>query len=210
MVKPGELPDDWGMMVYDGAGRKLRTVKEAPLRVPVPMDNVFVASLLRHNDKATIPMDLHNEKVRDKEFAARALERKKNDDLYQFIREMAKGFGIKVSELKEEDWQNNGGKKRYKKWFAEIKNTILGHMSAKRLAVYLSSVRQYDEMISHTEWAVKNMKEIRAKMPDDKIVLDGEGGIDEANRIRVWLDWVIRDGEKVIANRVTDDPEADE
>ena len=153
-------------------------------------------------------MDLHNEKVRDERFDARATERKKNDDLYLFIREMCRAYGIKISELREEDWTKRGGQKVYRKWFAEIKNTILGRMSAAKLAVYLSSVRQYDDMISHTEWAVKNMKEIRAKMPDEKI--ESDGGYDESSRIRVWLDWAIKDGEKVIANRITDDTELDE
>lgn len=207
MVRPGELPDDWGMMVYDGPGRKLRVVKKAPLRESAPMDHVFVASLLRHNEKDTITMDLHNEQIRDERFAAKALEKQKNDDLYQFLREIGKGFGIKLSELREDDWSKPREGKRYRKWYAEIKNTILGRMDAARLAVYLSSVRQYDEMISHAEWAVKNMKEIRAKMPDEKI--ETATGYDESSRIRVWLDWAISDGEKVIENRVTADPEVE-
>ena len=196
MVKPDELPDDWGMMVWQGRDKRLKVVKKAPALNPNPLPNHFVASLIRHNDKESISIDLHNECLRDVERASREFEKKKNAELYAFIREIHKGFGIKVSEQKEEFFDRNAVKerKRYKQWIAEIKGTILGQMTAEQLVERLSMVRNYTEMLSHLEWALKNMREIRSKLPDDA-----------DDRIRVWLDWAIKDGEKIIAARVGKD-----
>ena len=46
MVKPGELPDDWGLMALDKNGA-LRTVRVAPVLTPAPMPKGMLAALLR-------------------------------------------------------------------------------------------------------------------------------------------------------------------
>lgn len=192
MVKPGELPDDWGMMIWQGGNKKLKVVKKAPKLEPQPLPNHFIASLMRHNEKETISIDLHNECLRDIRYEARAEEKKKSDDLHAFIREMHKGFGIVIKEIKTRDWRTE--RKIHEKWIAEIKGTIIGEMTAEQLNEKLTTVRLYDDMLSHFEWALKNMKEIRAKLPDDA-----------DDRIRVWLDWAIGDGEKIVAARIGKD-----
>ena len=46
MVKPGELPDGWGLMAL-GQGGALRMVRDAPILTPAPMPKKMLASLLR-------------------------------------------------------------------------------------------------------------------------------------------------------------------
>lgn len=198
MVKPDELPDDWGMMIWQGKNKRLKVVKKAPKLEPQPLPNHFIASLMRHNEKETISIDLHNECLRDIERNSREFEKKKNADLYSFIRELQKAYGIDIFESKDHyfDRTTARDRKRYKAWVAQVRGTMLGEMSAERLVEYLSSIRRYDELISHTEWLVRNAKEIRAKMPDD---------IDD--RIRVWLEWVIKDGDKILENKIMKDVE---
>lgn len=45
MVRPGELPADWGLLVCHGSG--LRVAKAAPRLTPEPITKSFVAALLR-------------------------------------------------------------------------------------------------------------------------------------------------------------------
>jgi len=192
MVKPDELPDDWGMMIWQGRNKKLKVVKKAPLLDPQPLPNHFIASLMRHNEKDTISIDLHKECLRDVRYEARAEEKKRTDELHAFIREMQKSFGIVLKDVKTHDYRLE--RKIHEKWIAEIKGTILGQMTPEQLNAKLQIVRLYDDMLSHFEWCLKNMKEIRGKLPDDA-----------DDRIRVWLDWAIGDGEKIVAARVGKD-----
>jgi hypothetical protein len=46
MVKPGELPDDWGLMALGRSGA-LRMVRDAPVLTPAPMPKRMLAALLR-------------------------------------------------------------------------------------------------------------------------------------------------------------------
>ena len=46
LVKPGELPDDWGLMALDKGGT-LRCVRSAPRLTPTPMSKGMLAALLR-------------------------------------------------------------------------------------------------------------------------------------------------------------------
>ncbi len=48
IVRAGELPETWGLMV---CGKEARTEKEAPKLEAVPLDRLFVASLLRSAHK---------------------------------------------------------------------------------------------------------------------------------------------------------------
>lgn len=45
IVKPGELPSTWGLMVPDGEGLKI--AKQAPELSPVALDRAFVAAIMR-------------------------------------------------------------------------------------------------------------------------------------------------------------------
>lgn len=45
LVKADELPDNWGLMTFDG--KSMRTVKQAPKLTPVPLTPGFVAAIVR-------------------------------------------------------------------------------------------------------------------------------------------------------------------
>lgn len=161
MVRPGELPEDWGMMVWNGRGRKLRVVKQAPLRQAEPMDNCFVASLLRHNDKDTIPIDIHNDKLRDVARDASMIEKKKSAELYKFVKEICTTLGIQVKEHKDYEWGSGQGflakGKVFQKWLAHIKGSWRSGMSGKDIAERLNKLDSYDEMFTNAKLMNKNL-----------------------------------------------------
>ena len=109
MVKEGELPDDWGMMIASNGG--LRVVKKAPKLEPIPITNGFMAMMMRSNQSPTIPMDVHNDQIKDLERQCAAEYKAKYSGLIDFIKEINKELGIKI----DHDKYN-------KKWYASINN----------------------------------------------------------------------------------------
>lgn len=59
IVKPGELPDDWGLMVISGKG--LRAHKKAPLLTPEPLTLDFVAGLTAAVQRTAMREPLHRD-----------------------------------------------------------------------------------------------------------------------------------------------------
>lgn len=161
MVKEGELPDDWGMMVWQGRGRKLKVVKAAPKLDAAPMDHCFVASLLRHNDKAMIPVDIHNDKLRDAVREADALAKKKSASLHEFVSTITRELGIIVKPRSEYDYA--ASKTRFKEWTGEIRHSIHGKMSAEKLGALLHRFADLDYMY----WRVKRLRDAAATLKTD-------------------------------------------
>lgn len=108
MVKDGELPEDWGMMVASGNG--LKVVKKAPKLTPVPITPGFMAMMLRSNQSETIPVDVHHDRMKDIERKYEAEFKAKYAGLLDFVKLMQKELGIKIAHT---NYSNKG-------WYASI------------------------------------------------------------------------------------------
>lgn len=110
MVKPGELPEDWGMMaVVDG---ELKIIKKAPIIESIPMTHDFVASLLRTDARGNIPLDVHNDQMKDYKRDVEAEYKKRYAGLLQFVKDLNTELGIKL--------ENSGSAGREDDWYARI------------------------------------------------------------------------------------------
>lgn len=110
MVKEGELPDDWGMMaVVDG---QLKVIKNAPKLDSVPMSHDFVASLLRTDARGSIPLDVHNDKMKDYKRDLEAEYKLRYAGLLQFVKDLNAELGVKL--------ENSNSSDRPGEWYARI------------------------------------------------------------------------------------------
>lgn len=117
MVKEGELPDDWGMMVVDEdalGNRILKVIKKAPILLSKPLTHDFVASLLRTDARGQIPFDVHNDKMNDLKRKYEAEYKEKYETLNDFVKYLAKDLGISL----EYSAHSTSGKH----WYARINN----------------------------------------------------------------------------------------
>lgn len=110
MVKDGELPEDWGMMAIENG--TLKIIKKAPFLEPVPLAMDFVASLLRTDARASIPLDVHRDKLKDYKRDIEAEYKKRYAGLLQFVKELHTELGIDIQD------SNNGGDEA--NWYARI------------------------------------------------------------------------------------------
>lgn len=117
MVKDGELPDDWGLMVAHGIG--LKVVKEAPPLEPVPLTVQFMSGLMRVNKRELITMDLHQQYLQDNNRTIAAQHKKEYADLLHFVKAIHDGFGIELKQNKRWDYQT---RKDIKEWVAKVDN----------------------------------------------------------------------------------------
>lgn len=122
MVKDGELPDDWGLMVAHGTG--IRIVKPAPDLDPEPPSVQFVTGLMRANKRAHIPEDIHAQYIQDSRRDIEAKLKKEYAGLKEFAKVIHEAFGIEFKQ--EERWVSDSTKVRggeyEKKWTAKIRN----------------------------------------------------------------------------------------
>jgi len=110
MVKGGELPEDWGMMaVVDG---ELKVIKKAPLLQSAPMSHDFVASLLRTDARGSIPLDVHNDELKDERLNLEAEYKARYSGLLSFVKELHNELGIKL--------ENSNSSDRPGDWYARI------------------------------------------------------------------------------------------
>lgn len=184
MVKPGELPDDWGMMAFQGRGRKLKVVKKAPVLDAQPMDHCFVASLLRHNDKEMIPIDVHRDALRDEQRQAEADLKKKTRELFDFVRVLSGGFGIQIKEQREYDYTKPGRAKVFSRWKAAIKKTYLGELTAPEVAELLRKAALVDNINSEVAVMRRNLKSIIDKAEDSDDV--------EVRHTAMWANYALK------------------
>ena len=112
MVKEGELPDDWGMMVV--VNGQLKVVKKAPQLNPIPLAMDFVASLLRTDARETVPLDVHRDQLKDYKRDVDADYKKRYAGLLRFVKELHSELGI--------DLKNNNSADRTDEWYARIGN----------------------------------------------------------------------------------------
>ena len=114
MLKEGELPDDWGLMVAHGKG--IRIVKEAPKLDAKPADARFISGLMRANKRECITDDLHRQYLNDQKREVEALYKKENDDLREFVKFINEAFGIQLKQNKQWDYKT---RKDIKYWVAK-------------------------------------------------------------------------------------------
>lgn len=115
-VKPGELPDDWGMMVAHGNGLKI--VKQAPELVPEPMSVQFVTGLMRANKRETIPEDLHRQYLNDAKLEIERRLKGEYSDLKAYVKGIDEAFGIQLRQDKHWDYTNG---RDVKEWVAKVR-----------------------------------------------------------------------------------------
>lgn len=70
IIKEGELPEDWGLMVASGRGRAIKIKKQAPTLSPVDVDRLLLASIFRNVTEKMIPYEMHENALKNtKKFA---------------------------------------------------------------------------------------------------------------------------------------------
>lgn len=67
LVKEGELPEDWGLMVASGRGRSIKVKKQAPALEPVDVDRLLLASIFRNVTEKMIPYEMHQNAIKNAE-----------------------------------------------------------------------------------------------------------------------------------------------
>lgn len=127
MVKPGELPEDWGMMVAHG--RNLRIVKDAPTLTPEPLTVKFLTGLMRANKRNHIPEDLHSQYIQDNNRRIEAKLKKEFAELKEFVKFIKEAFGIELEQDKR--WSSADGE-YVKRWTAKVRSKY-SHMDAHEL-----------------------------------------------------------------------------
>jgi len=100
IVKDGELPATWGLLVPRGKGVIQR--KEAPVLKPEPVDRVFLAALLRRAMEQLVPDDQlevikRQEYDRGRQFSADNRAEKELKELQQRVALFEKTSGIEIS-----------------------------------------------------------------------------------------------------------------
>jgi hypothetical protein len=148
MVKPGELPDGWGMKAVTNG--YLKTIFEAPLLTPEPPDVGFITALMRANKRETIPLDVHNDKLKDAVRDAEAAMKLKYQSLRDYVKFLNSGLGI---ELK---WQKSYGYGEYvHHWVAHLKKS--GHTKNKEelLALLKSVIAEDLDSVGYKLWAAR-------------------------------------------------------
>ena len=67
IIKPGELPEGWGLMVASGRGRTMKVKIEAPKLQPVDIDRLLLASIFRNITEKNMPLDMHRDLMKRNE-----------------------------------------------------------------------------------------------------------------------------------------------
>jgi hypothetical protein len=108
IVKPDELPQPWGLMVWDEKKAALVKIKAAPFREATPPDLPFIAAMLRKAQEVVTP-EAVIEEVRRK---AREEGRKEGEERARFdledfrkLKERVRAFE-KVSGVKIDGWED--------------------------------------------------------------------------------------------------------
>lgn len=116
MVKDGELPEDWGLMVAHGNG--LKVIKKAPLLEPIPLSVQFMSGVMRANKREHVPMDLHQQYIQDNNRAIAAQHKAEFADLLHFVKFIHEAFGIQLKQNKRWDYKSQ---KDIKEWVAGVR-----------------------------------------------------------------------------------------
>jgi hypothetical protein len=85
-------------------GGRLKVVKQAPKLQPEPLSHLFVASMLRSNNKEQIPVDVHKDKLKDAVRDAEAKCKAKYSGLLDYIKFLNKELGIDLTQDYREQW----------------------------------------------------------------------------------------------------------
>lgn len=148
MVKDGELPEGWGMKAVTNG--YLKTLVEAPLLNPVTPDIGFITALMRANKRESIPIDVHNDKMKDAVRDAEATMKAKYQSLRDYVKFLNSGLGIDIK------WQKSYGYGEYvHHWVAHMKKS--GHTkNREELLALLKSVLAEDvDTLGYKLWSAR-------------------------------------------------------
>lgn len=157
MVKDGELPDDWGLIVPYGNG--LRIIKKAPLLQPKPLEVSFVAALLRANKRECMPMDIHQQYLQDNYRKVKKELDDENKQLREFVTGIKELLGIEIERKKQQSYENGRYVTKYK-WTAKVRGRWQEY-NPEQLIKMLEIVASAD-----LEQAQKSMARLRSDAHD--------------------------------------------
>lgn len=149
MTKPGELPEGWGMKAV--VGGRIKTIFEAPLLTPESPDVGFITALMRADKRESIPIDVHNDKMKDAVRDAEATMKAKYQGLRDYIKFLNTSLGIDLK------WQKSYGYGEYvHHWVAHLKKS--GHTKDKEelLKLLKSMLAQDIDQIGYKLWCARN------------------------------------------------------
>ena len=144
IIKPGELPADWGLIAPRGAGLKI--VVESPYRDKGAVSRPFFMSMMRHVLDGTVAKDLFKQKL-DEAFRQREKDLR-NDLDWQHKNTEEK---LKILSEKVEEFEKVSGVKISNRWesgkdIGEAVRFVLNHRP--------------DEHLSQLKWLSSRLKEI--------------------------------------------------
>lgn len=131
MVKEGELPEDWGMMAI--VNNKIKVIKEAPKLIAEPLSHKFVASMLRSDAKETIPIDVHNDQIKDIKRQSEAEHKEKYTALLKYVQFLNKELGINIELREETKWENGKYQKFFKEWATAVPKNRFGYYGHQKV-----------------------------------------------------------------------------
>lgn len=109
IIKDGELPAGWGLMVASGRGQAIKEKIKAPKLEPADVDRLLLASIFRNVTEKTIPYDMHQNALKQtKQYAEENILRIQKGRL-----EAAAATELKIKEfedatgIKFEDWRRD-------------------------------------------------------------------------------------------------------
>lgn len=175
IVRPGELPPTWGLIVLRGE-KTLRVETEAPKLTPVPIDRWLVAAIFRRVTEQIVPDALlkaefergkNEQEQRDKEMRDDELAdaKKAVEEVEQRIQEFESASGFRIS----------GYGAIPSETARRIGQIVTAVLNEERDDGWSSFGRQLERVLDSAERIVKDVKErieafkeIEAKMADGK------------------------------------------
>lgn len=167
-VKPGELPEDWGMMVPHGTG--LRVVKDAPKLSPQPLTPQFMTGLMRANKRAHISEDLHNQYIQDNNRKIEARLKAEFAELKEFVKFIKEAFGIELEQ--DKSWSREH-QAYVKHWTAKVRSKY-NHYDAEELKQLIELAISGD-----LEQIRKDMRKAFDDIKDATAILDRYKGVEK-------------------------------
>lgn len=152
VVKDGELPDTWGLMVLRGT--RLVAVREAPKRTPVPLTAKFVAAIVRASQRQTT-----DEEIRA---AVKAAERKVKTELESRDREAAQRAETALAQLRAQHKALSDAV-----WRLEREAGISVHGDTSAIVAKIRRAEAFDEKSS-----IERLRHVQAALRDQAASID--------------------------------------
>lgn len=166
MVKDGELPEDWGLMVNHGKG--LRIVKDAPVLAPIPFTVQFITGLMRANKRGHITEDLHNQYINDNNRKIEAKLKAEFVELKEFVKFIKEAFGVEL--IQDKRW-STADQSYIKYWTAKVRNKY--SLDAEQLKQLLEAAISGD-----LEQIKKELRQAYDELQSATVILEKYKGVE--------------------------------